>query len=452
MDIPAVIVYASGGNWDGFAASGSQRGWDIGLYSAADHPNQVATSANNYLCRSSVDLIGTIVEEMKLAGAYVEVNEDKDNIGCGIYSIAVETRRGLLPFGGFLGLDHCGIHLNREHGLHLLAAPGGMPTISRNFVGAIVGGTWDQALGSSLFSFIPDPSKPSDPNIAKQGQGHLNGCAISGSSKSGLKVTMLGNAALTYGQPHSDYAAASLRVVNSYIWGSEDSGFEVDVGSLAPGPDPALLTSLVHSTLEDNTDHSVDLVYTPVPGTGSAFYVEEPDGSMRYLNTSLTNCILQRSNPQDLDFNSTFGGGSPSQNRWRFDIGVGNTFRDREHAYIAGLRAKFQSSWGPLNEGDAFWLDAATPFQGSPSGLDPAQWFLVNQGADPRFVHSNNYLNGGFQTVTRVEKRTDDGRHRCTAFSRVAIRALAELARQPLGGAGSARAGSRSCRQPETLG
>ena len=209
---PEIYVRVNGGAWDGQAMLESDRGWDVGVYAVADQAMS-SFGTNNYLSRFRVDLTGTIIEEMKLVGAYVECNEDtrglialgdqttirrtgqqvatspdgfrhsgvyglarrgflrilgnraviQDNVGCGIYTLALESGRGPLPFGGLLGLDHCGIHDNKEHGIHLLAAKN-TTTLSRGITGAVVGGTWDLALSPNAFSFVPDSAKPSDPN------------------------------------------------------------------------------------------------------------------------------------------------------------------------------------------------------------------------------------------------------------------------------------------------
>jgi hypothetical protein len=164
-----------------------------------------------------------------------------------------------------------------------------------------------------------------------------------------------------------------------------------------PGPAPALLTPFVHSTLANNTGYTVDFNITPVPGTGYTFYYEESDGSLRYLNTSFNNCILQRANSGSLDFGMQLDTGAQNTNLWRVDGDIGDPFRDPNQLYIAGLRAKFNSVWDPGDEGDMFWLDLPTPYQGTPGGLAPDHWFLTNAGANFRFVNSNSYSNTGAQ-------------------------------------------------------
>lgn len=436
--IPAVDLKVSGGVFDGNAALNTDRGWDVGIYAIAEGLNNSGGTVNNYANRFSVEVTGTIIEDFRAAGIYAQVGEDtrghvnihgqaeirrtgvqnasssddilysavhavarlgylslltnraliRDNLGNGVLCFSPGTGLAPVPNGLYLGMKQTGVHGNGGSGIVLDA--GAQHANYPQIKGAMVGGTRDLT-STGQMSLVKNGAKPTDGALPHQGQGYINGCAISANGgRYGVLVRARGNSMVGFNDVVEKFSAASCRIVNSYVWGFGLGGYYAELGRfdlLQTGP--TLLVPVVHSTIVNNPAFSVDIKELNA-GVAYRYYRDDPVGG-EYLNTMFVHSIFDtRSASTDFGPNlDPFGAAE-----WTTDnglgTGTGSHIENHDKPHVASIRALLTNgSFGMLS-----YTDKNPIYQGSPSGIFPDQWYM-DQGSDITLRRVANFLNAG---------------------------------------------------------
>jgi len=437
QDVCSVTLAVNGGVLDGNASAGSSSGWDVGIYAVADIPDQAPGDIYNYTSWFDVATSGTIVENCRASGIYVQTNTGtrghltmnnqtivrqtgiqlastthdalytgihavakrsyltvrgdtmmtRDNAGNGIFCYSPGNSITPVPMGLFLGLKKVGIHDNGRCGLRVESAisHGGGGTFGR-VSGAVVGGT--QVSVSSNVSLSNTSSTPLIGDFPLQGQGYLNRCVITGGGDGtyGLFFKVRGNSGLFTADHGADFSAIALRAVNTYVWDFAGGGIYAELEQhMVDESGPTLLTPVVHCTVVDNPAFSIDIKEFLNPTC--RYYRLDPTGE--YLNTMLAHSIFdtRSANP---DFGSNLDPATGGAN-WEYDNGQGWHATNLDRPHLASIRANL--AFHPLSG----WGTTADPvaYEGTPAGLNPNQWFLDFAAASTGLKTVANYLNAG---------------------------------------------------------
>ncbi|TAH34476.1 MAG: hypothetical protein EYC70_16200 [Planctomycetota bacterium] len=418
--IASVDLAVSGGVWDGQGASSA--GWDVGLYAAT------ATSTgfkDDYTAGYKVSLSGTTIREFRMAGIHATAGTDtrgeievaggvtvrdtglqvthgagsffysgvhmftlegylaldaatlisRDNTGNGVWLHSggnVQRDTNLFPNGLYAQMTSCDFHYNDGSGVSMAAGTG---SASGNLQGGIVGGTWDFFPTGSRSLVAGNNGEPSS-FPEHYGQGYMNRCDISNNGEYGLRTQATGNFMNNAGY----FSAASLRLVNTYIWNNASGGYFAELAEDAPYPEdigPYLLVPLQHCALIGNGDAN-NWTANVVQTAGTASLFGWSDGAA-LLRTHFRETILQRATST----NSDYGTGLIAVRAADTSTGVPATAIG-----IGGMRSYEPpgASFGPSS------TFAPAPFQGpiNYASTDASQFFLTTNanpwGSSPNFL------------------------------------------------------------------
>ena len=285
-----------------------------------------------------------------------------DNLSHGISAEAEGSNQATdnhTPVGVFFDINNTSIHENDGDGIRGIADQGAIGG-TWNFVGP---GGLDDLYFSDLISSIQ----------VDHGQGVINSCDISNNGGYGVYLWVVGS------QVESLLGAASVRLVNNFIWNHPLEGIRVDLQN-----GPFCFVPIVHCTIAGNGDsattpQSIEIVNS----SGSpAFYRAESVGSRgRVLNTKIYNSIFQRKSVFLQDFGSSLD-----------NYAIGDSINNTNPLNIgcAGIRALDPAQLPyPFTESNG---DVA-PFVGPIIWIatSPAQFFFGSWVTQP-FNHCPNFL------------------------------------------------------------
>lgn len=105
----SVRLSLDGGVLDGKAAPGSSRGWDVGIYAVADYADVAAGLKFNYTSWFEVETNGSVVDNCRAAGIYVQTNTDtRGHLSMNNQTIVRNT--GVHLSGNTSDVLHSGVH------------------------------------------------------------------------------------------------------------------------------------------------------------------------------------------------------------------------------------------------------------------------------------------------------------------------------------------------------